>query len=228
MTKEELRTAMETELAWRQEELAFLKNQLSNIQDEVQRDKYRKSLVLMLYSHFEGFVKICLLSYIQYVNSLHLKRESFNEKLIASSMNREFNAYDNNDEKCNIFKKKLPEDKRLHRFHRRVNLLEELEEFKQSDLLIPDETIDTESNLWYIVLQKNLYKVGLPIDLFDDLSSDIDALVNRRNSIAHGTERAGVKENEYLQWETKTYRVMEEIIRCIYHDVCHEKYLKAN
>ena len=65
-------------------------------------------------------------------------------------------------------------------------------------------------------------------DLFDDLSSDIDALVNRRNSIAHGTERAGVKENEYLQWETKTYRVMEEIIRCIYHDVCHEKYLKAN
>lgn len=228
MTKEDLRSAMETELAWRQEELAFLKNQLSNIHEEVQQDKYRKSLVLMLYSHFEGFVKICLLSYIQYVNSLHLKRESFNERLIASSMNREFNAYDNNDEKCNIFKKKLPEDKRLHRFYRRVNLLEELDEFKQSDLLISDETIDTESNLWYIVLQKNLYKVGLPIDLFDDLSRDIDALVNRRNSIAHGTERAGVKESEYLKWEIKTYKVMEEIIKCIYYNVCHEKYLKMN
>lgn len=219
---------METELAWRQEELAFLKNQLSNIQEEIQRDKYRKCLVLMLYSHFEGFIKICLLSYIQYVNSLHLKRENFNEELVASSMHREFNAYDNNDEKCNIFKKKLPEDKRLHRFYRRVNLLEELDVFKQSDLLIPDETVDTESNLWYIVLQKNLYKVGLPIDLFDDLSSDIDALVNRRNSIAHGTERAGVSENEYLKWETKTNKVMEEIIKCIYHNVCYEKYLKVN
>lgn len=228
MTKEELRTAMETELAWRQEELAFLKNQLSNIQEEIQRDKYRKCLVLMLYSHFEGFIKICLLSYIQYVNSLHLKRENFNEELVASSMHREFNAYDNNDEKCNIFKKKLPEDKRLHRFYRRVNLLEELDVFKQNDLLIPDETVDTESNLWYIVLQKNLYKVGLPIDLFGDLSSDIDALVNRRNSIAHGTERAGVSENEYLKWETKTNRVMEEIIKCIYHNVCYEKYLKVN
>lgn len=85
---------METELAWRQEELAFFKNQLCNIQDENQRNKYRKSLVLMLYSHFEGFVKICLLSYIQYVNSLKLKREEFNERLIASSMNSEFNAYD--------------------------------------------------------------------------------------------------------------------------------------
>ena len=226
MTKEELRTAMESELAWRQEELAFLKNQLSNISDDVQKDKYRKSLVLMLYSHFEGFIKICLLSYIQYINSLQMKREVFNEKLVVSSMNREFNAYDNNDEKCKIFKKKLPEDKRLHRFYRRVNLLEELNEFKQSELFISDETIDTESNLWYIVLQKNLYKAGLPVNLFEDISGDIDGLVNRRNSIAHGTERAGVKENEYAKWETKTYRIMEDIIKCIYHNVCHEKYLK--
>ncbi len=219
---------METELAWRQEELAFLKNQLVNIQEEVLKDKYRKSLVLMLYSHFEGFIKICLLTYVQYINSLHLKRERFSDKLIVSSMNHEFNAYDNNDEKCTIFKKKLPEDKRLHRFYRRVNFIEELDNFKQSDLLIPDETIDTESNLWYIVLQKNLYKVGLPIDLFDNLSRDIDALVNRRNSIAHGTERAGVKENEYLKWEEKTYRIMEDIIRCIYYNVSYEKYLKEN
>lgn len=219
---------METELAWRQEELAFFKNQLCNIQDENQRNKYRKSLVLMLYSHFEGFVKICLLSYIQYVNSLKLKREEFNERLIASSMNSEFNAYDNNDEKCHIFKKGLPEDRRLHKFHRRVNFLEKIEEFKQSDLFIPDETIDTESNLWYIVLQKNLYKVGLPIDIFDDLAGDIDALVNRRNSIAHGTERAGVQETEYLKWEEKIYNVMEQIIKYIYRDVCNEKYLKAN
>lgn len=226
MTKEELRTAMETELAWRQEELAFMKNQLSNIDGGLLQDRYRKSLVLMLYSHFEGFVKICLLSYIQYVNSLHLKRECFNERLIASSMNREFNAFDNNDEKCSIFKKKLPEDKRLHRFYRRVNFLETLEDFKAEDLMIPDETIDTESNLWYIVLQKNLYKVGLPVDLFDDFSKDIDALVNRRNSIAHGTERAGVTKNEYAKWETKAYQVMEDIIRCIYATVSHEKYLK--
>lgn len=217
---------METELAWRQEELAFLKNQLSNISDESQKDKYRKSMVLMVYSHFEGFVKICLLSYIQYVNSLKLNRNVFNEQLIASSMNRELNAYDNNDEKCSIFRKKLPEDKRLHRFYRRVHLLEEIDNFKQSELVIPDETIDTESNLWYIVLQKNLYKVGLPIDLFDELSSDIDSLVNRRNSIAHGTERSGVREQEYSKWEEKTYGVMEEIIKCIYSDVCHEKYLK--
>ncbi len=42
MTKEELRTAMETELAWRQEELAFMKNQLSNIQEEILKDLLRR------------------------------------------------------------------------------------------------------------------------------------------------------------------------------------------
>lgn len=180
----------------------------------------------MLYSHFEGFVKISLLSYVQYLNSLSLARKCFNDNLVVSSMNCEFNAYDNNDRKCEIFKKKLPEDGRLHRFYRRVDFLETIDSFKEDILSISDETIDTESNLWHIVLQKNMYKVGLPVDLFDGLSSDINALVNRRNSIAHGTERAGVTDEEYQKWESKTYSIMNEMIRCIYSNIQHEKYFK--
>ena len=61
--------------------------------------------------------------------------------------------------------------------------MEKVDDFKEKKLNIEDQIIDTESNLWYIVLQKNLYKVGLPIDLFDGYQSAIDALVNRRNSI---------------------------------------------
>lgn len=213
-------------MAWRQEEQAFLKNQLCNIKEEHKKSKYRKSLVLMLYSHFEGFVKICLLSYVQYLNSLSLARKRFNDNLVVSSMNCEFNAYDNNDKKCEIFKKKLPEDRRLHRFYRRVDFLERIDSLKEDILSISDETIDTESNLWHIVLQKNMYKVGLPVDLFDGLSSDINALVNRRNSIAHGTERAGVTDEEYQKWESKTYSIMNEMIRCIYSNILYEKYFK--
>lgn len=46
MTADELRAALEVELAWRQEELAFFKNQLSEIAEE-NKNKYRKSLVLI-------------------------------------------------------------------------------------------------------------------------------------------------------------------------------------
>ena len=48
MTVDELRAALEVELAWRQEELAFFKNQLNEIAEE-NKNKYRKSLVLILY-----------------------------------------------------------------------------------------------------------------------------------------------------------------------------------
>lgn len=218
---------METELAWRQEEIAFIKNQLANINNEVQKDKYRKCLVLVLYSHFEGFVKISLLTYIEYINSLGLIREDVNANLAVTSMSREFNAYDNNDMKGEVFKKTLPEDRKIHRYFRRVHLLEELNVFEKKELAIPDEAIDTESNLWYVVLQKNLYKVGLPIELFSQSKKDIDALVNRRNSIAHGSEKSGIKKEEYELWEKKIYRVMEDMIKIIYDCTVQEKYLKV-
>ena len=50
MTADEFRAALEAELAWRQEELAFFKNQLNEISEE-EKNKYRKSLVLILYVH---------------------------------------------------------------------------------------------------------------------------------------------------------------------------------
>lgn len=224
MTADEMRAALEVELAWRQEELAFFKNQLNEIAEE-NRDKYRKSLVLILYSHLEGYIKICLQTYIQYINSQCLYRKNVNTGLLVASMHKEFIAYENLDRKCEIFQKKLPDDTRLHRLYRRVDFMEKVEDFKEQELKIDDQIIDTESNLWYIVLQKNLYKIGLPIDLFDDCQSDIDALVNRRNSIAHGNFRAGVTAGEFSKWESKVSNLLSEVTRLLYDYANKEKYL---
>ena len=68
MTANELREELETELAWRQEELAFFKNQLNEIAEN-NKNKYKKELILILYSHIEGYIKIYLQTYIQYINS---------------------------------------------------------------------------------------------------------------------------------------------------------------
>ncbi len=228
MTIEDLRAVLEGELTWRIEDLFFFKNQIVNIIGEEDKDRYRKSLVMILYSHLEGFIKMSLLSYIQFLNSLGLKRKEFNQNLVASSMEMEFKAYESKDIKCNIFKKKLPEDRKLHRFYRRVHFLESLEQFEKGDFEIKDDVIDTESNLWYIVLQKNLYKVGLPVDLFAEYEKDIDALVNRRNSLSHGSSKAGIKAEEYNDWEKKTLFIMEEIIRQIYVYAKNGTYLRES
>ena len=57
MTTEELREQMEEELTWRSDELRIYKNALSYI--NTNKGIYRKSMVVMLYAHFEGFVKMC-------------------------------------------------------------------------------------------------------------------------------------------------------------------------
>ena len=224
MTADELRAALEVELAWRQEELAFFKNQLNEIFEE-NKNKYRKSLVLILYSHLEGYIKICLQTYIQYINSQMLDRRDVSTGLMVASMHKEFIAYENLDRKCEVFRRELPDDTRLHRLYRRVDFMEKVEDFKEQKLSIDDQIIDTESNLWYIVLQKNLYKVGLPIDLFDDYQNDIDALVNRRNAIAHGNFKAGVTELEFSNWEAKVSEILSGVTRLLYDYANNERYL---
>lgn len=224
LTADEFRAALEAELAWRQEELAFFKNQLNEISEE-EKNKYRKSLVLILYSHMEGYIKICLQTYIQYINSQELSRKDVKTGLIVASMHKEFIAYENLERKSEFFRKELPDDKRLHRLYRRVDFMEKVDDFKEQKLNIEDQIIDTESNLWYIVLQKNLYKVGLPIDLFDGYQSAIDALVNRRNSIAHGNFRSGVTADEFSNWETKVSDVLSGVTRLLYDYANNKKYL---
>lgn len=227
MTADELRAALEIELAWRQEELAFFKNQLNETL-EANKDRYRKSLVLILYSHMEGYVKICLQTYIQFINSQELNRNDVGTGLMVAGMHKEFVAYENLDRKCGIFHKELPEDARLHRFYRRVDFMEKVEDFKTQKLYIDDQIIDTESNLWYIVLQKNLYKVGLPVDLFDEYCRDIDALVNRRNSIAHGNFRSGVTEQEFTNWESKVSSILSGMTIVIYDYANRGKYISEH
>ena len=228
MTANDLRAELEAELAWRQEDLAFFKNQLNNISDEIEKDKYRKSLVLILYSHMEGYIKIALQTYIKYINAQNLPRKDVISGLMAASMNPEFNAYDNLDRKCDIFRRELPEDSVLHRFFRRVDFLDQLEDFKNAPLVIEDSVINTESNLWYVVLQKNLYKIGLPVDMFEQYHSDIDALVHRRNSIAHGDSHSGVTSPEFSNWEAKINRVMTEIRILIYDYANRKLYLQSS
>lgn len=224
MTADELRAALETELAWRQEELAFFKNQLNEV-EESNKNKYRKSLVLILYSHMEGYIKIGLQTYIQYINSQGLNRRDVNTGLMVASMHKEFIAYENMERKSEFFRRALPDDTRLHRLYRRVDFMEKMENFKEQELVIDDQIIDTESNLWYIVLQKNLYKIGLPVDLFDDYRSDIDALVNRRNSIAHGNFKSGVTDTEFSNWERKVSEILEGITRLLYDYARNKRYL---
>lgn len=85
---------------------------------------------LILYSHMEGYIKICLQTYIQYINSQKLNRKDVNTGLMVASMHKEFIAYENLERKAEFFRRDLPDDTRLHRLYRRVDFMEKVENFK--------------------------------------------------------------------------------------------------
>lgn len=227
MTPNDMRAALEAELLWRQNEYTFFKNLMNDLNEE-EKEKYRKALILILYSHFEGFIKVSLLTYIQYINSQDLCRKQVNSSLVVASLHKEFVAYDNLDRKSKVFKKELPDDSNLHRYSRRIDLIDQLDDFLNDSLNVDDNIIDTESNLWYIVLKKNLYKIGLPIDIFNEYETAINKLVNRRNSIAHGNTRSGVSGFEFQEIENNTISTINAVIRVLYDYANNRKFEKQN
>lgn len=226
MQIEEIRAEMEEELTWRKGEIVFFKNRMSHISKENEKDRYRKVLVVMLYSHFEGFCKACFLIYLKSINSLGLLRKEVNENLIASSMEDIFRKYDDKDRKCDIFRRPLPNDKEIHRFFRRTDLIIQFNDFLEEKLYIPDKVIDTESNLRYHVMQKNLYRLGIDHRIFEKHRGNINKLVNLRNSIAHGSKRSGISYKDYESLEETVYNMMNELIKVLINSLEKNEFKK--
>lgn len=215
MNIHEIRAELEQELTWRRDEMRFLKNRLEDISGNTQKMCYRKSLVVMLYAHYEGFFKFALLLYVRCINNEKIKCSEAVSAIVAGSWHEIFNAVEQGDKKERIFKKPLPTDDFLHRFARRLEFVEKLPDFTSTEVSIPDSTVDTESNLWPEVLQKNLYRVGLQHDAFSSNDGTISQLVNRRNDVAHGSQRDGVTAKKYNKLERTVFGMMDDFMLLI-------------
>ena len=225
MDYDEIAAEIERERSWRFEELNFLQNLETNIEDEELRRKYRKALIVMLYSHFEGFCHFVFSYYITRINNQECIRSSLKPPLIAASMNKEFTAYDNLDIKCNIFKQSLPDDSKLHRFSRRHDFVRAFDDFLKMIAEIPENVVDTESNLNPIVLKKILFRLGFNTSIADDYKDQINRLLNHRNKIAHGKAYDGIDEKDYLDIKESTVFVIERIKQIVVHALRDEDYL---
>lgn len=220
------REEIEQELTWRKDEMRFFRNQLFNINKESRMEKYRKSLIVMLYSHFEGFCKFCFLLYVNEINKTKILREEASTKIVAASMNKVFDSYENTRRKSKIFKKSFPDDKTIHNFFRRISLLSEFNNFMKKEVDIPDTIVNTEANLHYNVLQKNLYKLDFDYKCFKVYKKDINKLVHLRNNIAHGSSQTGFSEKDYNKLEESIFNIMEELLKLIIKNLDNKTYLK--
>ena len=65
-----LLSQIEEDKMWREEELRFFENQLANIRNNSDEQKFfSKALILLLYSVFEGHVKFIFECYVKEINN---------------------------------------------------------------------------------------------------------------------------------------------------------------
>ena len=209
ITSDRLHAELETERAWREEELRFLQNRCKDL-SEMDKEKYTRALILMVYAHVEGFTKFALLSYIRCVNSSGLKCDEVVGSIAAASLHDVFIALRNPEKRSNLFRD-VPDDSALHRFAREREFVVQSVAILSSPLSLSDSLVNTESNLWPVVLRKNLFRLGLPHERFSHLDGMLSMLVNARNEIGHGAFAKPIKWALYEQLRKAALDVMKDL-----------------
>jgi len=182
-TAEQLSDRLTTDLAWRKKELAQMKSliEAKNVSDQRHKVLVRSG-VCILYSHWEGFVKLAANSYLEYVISKKHTYQDLSSNFLALAM-----------------KEKLKEAKETHK----PSLYIPVCEFFLSELnqrcILPKDVISTASNLSSEILKEITYILGIDFSIYSTKSVLIDTkLLKTRNEIAHG-EDSVFDRAEYLE-----------------------------
>ena len=159
MNLPDLSAQLESELAWRQEEIRFFQNRGTMLLRQEEQDQYRRAVVLVLYAHFEGFCKFAFDLYRTSINGEQVACNEASPAIAAAGWARLFKELRDPSTKCAEFKHALPDDGKLHRFARDREFMERSVEFSRLPVTIPDDFVDTESNLKPVVLRRS-FSVG--------------------------------------------------------------------
>lgn len=205
-------------------ELVFLENICEELPED-QQDRLRRAMLLMLYSHFEGFVKTALEIYRRHINESGSKCKDVRPEIATCALKDIFRAFRNPENAANFLPESLKNLGELRSLAIERTFIDQASNIGLREVLIPDKYIDMESNLKPIVLRKNLYRMGLPHDMFDDHEVIISQLLGRRNNIAHGAEALGVRIEVYQEMKTAVTEVMSDLRLKILGAIQNQSYL---
>ena len=148
-TAEQLSDRLATDLAWRKKELSEMKSliEAKNVSDQKHKVLVRSG-VCILYSHWEGFVKLAANSYLEYVISKKLTYQELSSNFLALAM-----------------KEKLKEAKETHKPSLYIPVCEFfLSELNQRSILL-ENIISTGSNLSSDILKEITYILGIDFSM---------------------------------------------------------------
>lgn len=188
-SKEQLEDFLAQNLAWRKKELSALKLMMQS--KEVERNKTHRSCllrsgILLLYAHWEGFIKDGATAYVCFVAMQRLRNSQLSPNFLALSLK-------------NIFTKTQSSNRPNPHISAATFIINEMD--AQSKIMWKT-AISTESNLSSNILRDITMWLGIDYSPYETKEKLIDEkLVYARNCVAHGDSDytiGGVQDYIYL------------------------------
>jgi hypothetical protein len=203
---------------WRKKELALMKGQIEGSRESMSKQKVNlRAGHLLLYAHWEGWIKEISKLYLRYINSQRITYSKINSIFLASALKSDILEFQESG-KSNIhidFVNKLSE---VYSSNKRVTIKEDL--------------IQTYSNLSYDILKDILLRLDIK-DIMDRENLELyetyinKELVGRRNSIAHGEYIDDYDMQAYEEMHDFVINTLDNISTEIVNRVINEGYIKV-
>lgn len=209
-SKEELIDYLTADLAWRKKELTTLYNNVATANPKNLPTALRCASVL-LYAHWEGFVKNSAESYLTYIKFQKLNLNQVNSNILALSLKQKMTEF-------SMTNKATMHVQFIDFFQNNLN---EKASFSET------ESIKTQSNLNSIILKEIFATIGLDITNYDLKSNLIDKqLLKYRNDIAHGNQPP-LNKQEYEVLHGEIIGMLDNIYTDISNSVVLDKFKKT-
>ncbi len=209
-TVEQLSDKLSADLAWRKKELSEIKSlvEAKNVSDQRHKVLLRSG-VCILYSHWEGFVKLAANSYLEYVRLKRLTYKQLSSNFLALAM-----------------KEKLKEAKETNKPSLYIPVCDFFISELDQRCILPKDAISTASNLSYEILKEITDILGIDFSLYSTKSVLIDTkLLKIRNGIAHG-EYLVFDRDEYIELHIEIIGMLEIFRTQIENAAIQKKFMR--
>ncbi len=192
-TKNELKDILDKDFGWRIKELSYLLLIVKHDTGKALGVSLRSS-ILLLYAHWEGFIKNAAMAYLNFVKNQNLTYEELVNCFVAVSL-----------------KQKIKEFEATNKSTIHTQFITYLKNSANVIASLNESVISTASNLNSSILKEILTTIGIDFSPFELKSNLIDEqLLNYRNTIAHG-EFLTVDKKEYNQLHLEVFAMMKSI-----------------
>ncbi len=210
-TLEELSDKLSNDLAWRKKELSEIKSlvQAKNVSNQRHKVLLRSG-VCILYSHWEGFVKLAANSYLEYVRFKKLTYKELSSNFLALAM-----------------KEKLKEVKETNKPSLYIPVCDFFLCELNQRCILPKDAISTASNLSSEILKEITDILGIDFSLYSTKSVLIDTkLLKTRNEIAHGNNYSVFEKEEYIELHIEIIGMLDIFRNQIENAAINKKFMQ--